>query len=437
MIVRRRAVQCEEHTRHGAAGLHGRTAPSGSRCVIEGRVIVCVASSWDYDPTSKHHIMGLLSQKNDIVWINYHGTRRPRMTGADLRRGCSRLIHILRGVSRVSSSIVQVTPLVIPGAVHPLLQTLQAQMLIAQIRRAVQCVKGAREKPLQVWSFAPDAPYLVGRLGEECFLYYCVDEYSEFDGVNAERIASAEAELVRRAHLVVTSSEALFESKRAIRPDTVLMLHGVDYDHFASAWRAAPPRPADLASVPPPIFGFFGAIQYWIDVALIAAVARLRPRYSFVLIGDCLHDVSALKGLPNVHLLGRRPNADLPSYCAAFAAGLIPFKRTALTRSVNPIKMYEYLAAGLPVVSTSLPEVRRFDGPITTADVPESFAAACDRILATNYPGRRETISKVVERESWHSKVEQLSAIIQNRVLSRASACPAGELPSSDLAGAL
>ena len=383
--------------------------------MVKGRIIICLASSWDYDPTSKHHVMRILSRHNDIVWVNYHGTRRPSLTRADLKTGCSVVGRFLKGVRRATPSIIQVTPLVIPGVTQPLLRALHKRLLVAQIRRAVRSIQGARPKPIQVWSFAPDVPYLVGEFGEECFLYYCVDEHSQFEGLDAEAITTAENALMDQADFVVTTSEALLKRKQARRPDAVLVRHGVDFDRFAQAWRSPPPRPRDLASVPGPIIGFFGLIDFWVDVGLIEQVAGLRPDYSFVLIGDCKSNVSRMRQLPNVHLLGRRRNEDLPAYCAAFSAGLLPFARTPMTRNVNPIKMYEYLAAGLPVVSTPLPEAERYLGPITIADTPEEFARACDAAIATVSPATRKAVSATVEGESWESRVELLSDIVMTR----------------------
>ena len=384
--------------------------------MISGRIILCIANSWDYDPTSKHHLMKILSRTNDVVWIDYHGTRRPELSGADLRAGWHVLRRCARGIRRVNPSILQVTPLVIPGVTSRPLRKLHELMLIAQIRRAIRSVDGWQDKPLQIWSFAPDVPFLAGQFEEECFVYYCVDEYSQFEGIDAERVRAAEHELLDRADVVVTTSEPLRKTKGARRPDVALVRHGVDYDHFASAWRSPPPPPKDLDSVPRPIFGFFGLIQFWVDSTLIAEVAARRPDYSFVLIGDCVVNVPVLKRLPNVFLLGRRSYQHLPAYCAAFDAGLMPFTRSAMTRNVNPIKMHEYLAAGLPVISTSLPEAERFPGPITIADTAEGFAEACDQVLAAAHPGRRRAISKIVERESWRSKVEYLSELILNRL---------------------
>jgi hypothetical protein len=119
-----------------------------------------------------------------------------------------------------------------------------------------------------------------------------------------------------------------------------------------------------------------------------------------------------LQGLDNVHLLGRRPYAELPAYCAAFDAGMLLFTRNAMTRSVNPVKMYEYLAAGLRVVSTPLPEAKRFEGPIIVAETAGSFAEACDRVIAEQNSYDHQCISRLVEGETWASKVEYLSDII-------------------------
>lgn len=384
--------------------------------MIKGRLIVCIGSSWDYDPTSKHQIMKILSRHNDILWINYHGSRRPEINRADLKDTWTVLRSVAQGLNQVDPSIVQLTPLVIPGARSLLLQRLHRYMLIAQIRRAVRAVAGRRHKPIQVWTFAPDIPFLAGALDEECFLYYCVDEYTHFEGFDSQRIKAAEDELMDRADVVIVTSQPLLETKRQRRPDAILVRHGVDYDHFAAAWRRSLPCPADLAAVPRPIFGFFGLLHHWVDQALIAEVARLRPLYSFVLIGDCKVDVSELESLDNVFLLGRRAYEDLPSYCAAFDAGMLLFARNLMTRNVNPVKMYEYLAAGLPIVSTPLPEAQRYEGPITIADTPQRFAEACDHVLAGYDPRDRKTTSQSVRDEAWLSKVEHLSDIVMAKI---------------------
>lgn len=398
---------------------------------------MCIASAWDYDPTSKHQIMRILARANDILWVNYHGTRCPSVNRVDLKDSLDALRRVTQGLRPAAESITQITPFVIPGARRTPFRQWHRWALRAQIRRAVRRVMGGCRKPVQVWSFAPDVPYLVGVLNEECFLYYCVDEYTQFEGFDSECISTAENELLTRADVVVTTSESLWQTKRARRPDAALVRHGVDYDHFATAWRSPPACPADLAAVRPPIFGFFGLVHHWIDRALIAEVARLRPQYSFVLIGECKYDVTELKRCDNVLLLGRRPYESLPAYCAAFDAALLPFTDCPMTRNVNPVKMYEYLAAGLPVVSTPLPEAKRFGNAIIIADTAERFAKACDDVLSTAQPQRRTKISGLVESESWESKVELLSVIIEKGDPSGESTSPARQPSCRSRAGVL
>ena len=398
--------------------------------LIENRLIVCIANSWDYDPTSKHQIAKILATRNDIVWVNYHGSRRPKISRVDIAGAASALRRVVRGVQRVSPSLVQVTPMVIPGATRPLYKKLHEAMLVTQIRRAIRKTDRGRSLPVQVWSFAPDVPYLVGKFDEECFLYYCVDEYRQFDGFDNERIAEAEDMLIDRADLVVATSEPLLQVRRLRRPDTVLVRHGVDYDHFASVWRSELPAPVDLVGIPKPVFGFFGLIEHWIDCDFLAQVARQRPWYSFVLLGDVKVDVPQLRALPNVHLLGRKPYLELPGYCAHFDAAMLLFAQNAMTRHVNPVKMREYLAAGLAVISTPLPEANRYATPITVAETPESFAQACDRVLQTDYDGRAMDISRSVAHETWKKRVEDLSQIVMGVIRRRrGEACkPAAEV---------
>jgi glycosyltransferase involved in cell wall biosynthesis len=384
--------------------------------LIEGRVIVTLGSSWDFDPTGKHQLMKRLSARNRIVWVNYHGSRRPTLAKGDIRTACAKLFEVSQGIRRVSDSIVQVTPMVLPGARHPLLRSVHEKMLILQIRRAIAKARGDRPWPVQVWSFAPDVPYLAGKFSEELFLYYCVDEFSEFEGYDREAITASERRQIKAADLVVAASTKLHRAKCEIRDDVMHVPHGVDFDHFASAWRNDLTPPPGIRNLGGPVFGFFGLLHHWVDIELLAEVARLRPEYHFVLIGEAKTDVEPLAHQGNVHLLGRRDYAELPRYCAGFDAAMMLFKQTAMTENVNPIKLQEYLAAGLPIVSTPLREAERFNQVITFGDSAESFASACDRVLVTWMRQDRERISRSVCENSWGTCVETLSRAVASRL---------------------
>lgn len=384
--------------------------------ILADRVIVCIASDYDFDPTGKHHIMRELARSNRVLWVNYHGSRRPRATGSDAGKALRTLFRAARGASAVRPGMMQVTPIVVPGGRSRWCDRVNRALLARQLRAPLESLCAGRSLPVQVWSFAPDTAFLRGALDEEALIYYCVDEFSQFEGYDPSVVARKEVELLRCADVVFASSEELALTKRHHRDDVHLVRHGVEYDHFAQAWRAPWPCPAELADLDAPVFGFFGLIQHWVDVEMIAATARLRPQYAFALLGEVRANVSLLEGLPNVRLLGRRPYCDLPAYCARFSAGLLPFKRNELTRNVNPIKLREYLAAGLPVISTPLPEVERYAPHARIISTAEELAHACDELACPPDRHARERLSRRVADESWPSVVRELSRRVMDTV---------------------
>jgi glycosyltransferase involved in cell wall biosynthesis len=380
--------------------------------MIEGRNIVCIASNWAAEPTSKHHIMRLLAERNEIVWVNYHGSRRPRASAADVGAIIGKLRQVVEGPRRVAKHITVVTPLVAPLPGSRTAAALNRRLLVRQIKGVL---KELPPQPVQVWSFAPDVDFLCGTFSEESLVYYCVDEFSEFDGYDREAILAAEARLAARADLVVVTSQVLYESKKALNKNTVLVTHGVDYNHFANAQRAALEVPQEIAGLPRPVLGFWGLIEGWVDVGLIAAVAKARPTWSIVLIGRLATDEDALECLPNVHLLGTRPYEQLPACAKGIDIGLIPFRVNELTRAVNPIKLREYLSAGLPVVSTPMPEVERYGRFVSIASDAGEFVAACERMTAENSPEKILERQNAMRHETWAAKVEEVCSLITPR----------------------
>lgn len=384
--------------------------------MVTDRNIVCIASNWFFDPTSKHHVMKQLAERNHVVWVNYHGSRRVQASAADIRTVLAKLGQILAGPQRVTPNLTVLTPIVLPLPGSAWVRRLNRLILVGQIRRLLRRLP---DRPVQLWTFAPDVSYLAGRFSEEALVYYCVDEFSEFAGYDAPLISRLERELIDRADLVITTSRRLQESKSKLHPQTHLVAHGVDYEHFARATDSRTEVPDDLRSIHHPVLGFFGLIQEWVDIELIAEVARRRPDWSIVLIGKPLTDTAPLSGLPNVHLTGQRLYADLPGCCKAFDVGLIPFRINELTLNVNPIKLREYLAAGLPVVSTPLPEVMSYQPLVAVADTAEGFVAACERAMAENSSEQIARRQAIMKAETWQAKVEHLSTLVEEALRHR------------------
>ena len=242
--------------------------------MIAGQTILCLASGYDAPPTSKHHIMHLLARDNTVLWVNYHGSRAPSARASDLRAAIGKLTQIGKGLREVRPGLHVLTPLLVPLPGKACVRGLNRMLVGRQIRRSLQRVSRG---PLWVWSFAPDVAYLVRQFPATYSVYYCVDDFASFHGYDAAQTLRDERDLCQCADLVVTTSANLQRAKAPWNPNTLMVTHGVDYDHFATALRSDLPEPADMANIPRPRLGFFGLIRDWVDVGLLAEIARVRP----------------------------------------------------------------------------------------------------------------------------------------------------------------
>src|SRR3989454_1342095 len=340
--------------------------------------IICISQDWQGDPTSKKHIMRILAKKNQVLWVNSIGMRRPTASGTDLQRMITKLRRSLAGCQEVEPNLFVMEPLVIPLHGVALADWLNAKILATLLRRL--CRRHGFERPL-LWTFLPHVSRLVGRLQERLVIYHCVDEYSAFSGVPRDALIRMEQDLIRRAHVVFTSAEKLYGERQSLNPHTYYIPHGVDLPHFAGALDPSTEVPADMRGLPHPVIGFFGLLADWVDLDLVRMVAAARPDWSVVLIGKATTDLRSLRGLANVHLLGQKPYSTLPSYCRGVDVGIIPFRKNDLTVRANPLKLREYLAAGLPLVSTPLPEGERYNRLLHFADRAEAFITAVETAL--------------------------------------------------------
>ena len=214
------------------------------------------------------------------------------------------------------------------------------------------------------------------------------------------------------ASFLCGTSHSLVDSLRPNNPETHLAAHGVEFEKFAQATSPDTKIPADLAVLPGTVIGYYGLVEDWMDQELITYLAGRHPEWSFALVGAVRTDVSKLEKLPNVHLLGRKPHAELPAYCKGFAVGLIPHKVNELTRNMNPIKLREYVCAGLPVVSVALPEVARYPEQCRVAQNYAEFEQAICDALAQDSPEARKQRSETMRSETWEYKVARLAEIV-------------------------
>jgi glycosyltransferase involved in cell wall biosynthesis len=378
--------------------------------VICGRNIICLASNWSDPPTSKHHIMRILAEQNRVIWVNAHALRRPRLSYHDVVSALRRLRGILAGDRAPGRGITVLSPPMVPWPRSARCRRLNAGLIRRQLDRVLS---QSPDQPRQLWLFTPELPELAEQCPAEHVIYCCVDEFSGFAGCDPDLIEMLEARTLAACDVVITSSAPLYESRRRQHPNVHLVEHGVDFEHFAAAATTPPHQiPTEVRRLPRPVLGYFGLLSDYLDFELLRAAALSRPDWSFVLIGPATCPLTRLRGLPNLHLIGPRPYALLPAYCAGFDVGLIPFRLNRLVQAVNPIKLREYLAAGLPVVTAPLPQVRQCRHAIYTAKSLEEFIPAVEAALEarrTQPPAVRQAL---VRNSSWRSRVEQISRIV-------------------------
>lgn len=373
--------------------------------------IVAFAKDWHEDPTSNHHVLRELAKTRRVLWLNSLATRTPKLSsGRDLGKIKRKLGEFARGPQNVENDLWVMSPLVLPLPHSAVARTINRQVLRATIR-ALRLRLGIRE--FQLWTFLPSTADYIGTLGESLSVYYCVDEWSMFSYLDKEQTVAAERKLLDRVDAVFAINHALADAKRATNPATFVSPHGVDHAQFSRALDEATTVPADLAALPRPRIGFYGTLQTWVDFELIAHVARARPAWQIVLIGQQLADVSAVRGIPNVHLLGQKRHDELPAYCRGFDVGLIPYRIDERMAFVNPLKLREYLSAGLPVVSTAVPEVMRYPALCEIATTPDAMVAAIERALLKGLPEARRARSAAMENETWAARVDQVSRTVE------------------------
>ena len=254
-----------------------------------------------------------------------------------------------------------------------------------------------------LWYYTPMALAFSDHLAPLAVVYDCMDELSAFKGAPAT-LTQREAELLQRASLVLTGGRALYEAKRHQHRNIHPFPSSVDAAHFGQARRHLE-DPADQAGVPRPRLGFFGVIDERMDLDLIAGVAATRPDWHLIMLGPVVKiDSATLPQAANIHYLGAKRYDELPHYVAGWDVALLPFARNEATRFISPTKTPEYLAAGKPVVSTSIRDVVRpygEQGLVRIADDVPSFVRACTSAMNEHASTRLTQADAFLRQTSW------------------------------------
>ena len=270
-------------------------------------------------------------------------------------------------------------------------------------------------KPI-LWLYQPEHAPLLGRFEERLVVYHCIDEFTAGTiGHKHRTIAALEAKLISRADIVFANSLLTYGNKRALNVHTYRIPSGVDVEHFAQALDSATPVHPAIAAIPHPIAGFVGNINNKLDIPLLSTVIARLPDWQFIFVGQTYPqfvDLYPLQKLPNARFLGRFPFQDVPALVKGMDVCLLPYAETEFARYRSPLKLYEYLAAGKPVVSTDHPEVREFSAWVRIASTPEEFAAAIMQAWRKDSPENQHRRAEISHHHSWEARVDDMEQIM-------------------------
>lgn len=361
---------------------------------------------------NRHHLLSRLARCNRVIYVEPQPYLRPLLQqwAAGFSKG-----QVLRagGLQLLAPNLwrYQAPDYTAVGG-GPLWRPVAAQLRAVHLRNTLRGIGMTR--PL-VWLSHPSQAFLRRDLNARLRVYHVVDEYLGYFGVDEKhrtRLAAWEDEIIAWADLVIVVSPALAEAKRRAGHKVRILPNAADL----TAFDAALAHPVD-PGLPRPVVGYVGLISSRLDLKALVNLAQEQPSWSLVLVGEvatagCEAEIAALQALPNVHLPGVRSAAEIPALIAGWDVGLIPYRVNAETERASPLKLYEYLAAGLPVVSADVPAVRPFASLVQIVPEGGSYAEAVARALAENSAQARLARWAAVRVHSWDARVETLSQML-------------------------
>ncbi|MBL7199910.1 MAG: glycosyltransferase [Anaerolineae bacterium] len=385
------------------------------------RSILCFSSTdWDGIWGSRQQVMLRFARRGySVLFVERpagpeHLLRYPDLRWRKLRRW-------REGLRSVAGNLwIASLPLLLPGRYYSsAINRINQRLTIRWSSRYVS--KLGFSSPI-LWLYNPEQGQLIGQFGERLSVYHCIDEFAAGTAGRKRRVISAlEAELLCRADIVFANSSLTYENKRLFNEHTYRIPSGADVEHFARAFvdperpsAALPLHPA-VAEIPHPIAGYIGNVDNRIDTELLATAALELPDWQFVLVGQTYPqsaDLGALMRCHNVHFLGSFPFEQVPALVQAMDVCLLPYVPGEVTRYRSPLKLYEYLAAGKPIVSTDQPEVGEFSAWVKIAVTPEEFVAAIPRALEDDCLQKRRGRVQVAQIHSWDRRVDEMERLM-------------------------
>ena len=409
--------------------------------MLEGRDIVCVSFvTWDDHWGTSQQQMSRLAAKNRVFFMDQPISPLSFVTGVRRRSAVWRQFkRWLAGPRPVAPNVwAGAPPPILPFRTNRFVNALNA----AIIRRWLAgCVRKLGFQDVIFWNFEPGLPGLSRGVQPALSVFHCVDDFSAIpywwhSSGNQMRL---EEQCCRESNVVICTGRKLVESRRRFNSNIHFVPEGADVASFLAASTDAVTVPAAMAALRGKVVGYVGVIDFRLDVELLACMAERRPQWSFALVGPVkgdTQDMTRLRALPNVHFFGRQRLEDVPSFVKGMDVCLIPYVLNDYTHHIFPLKLYEYMAAGKPIVASAMEEMLPYEGAeMAIGRSPEDFLAKVDDAIATDSPDKAAARQQAAAHESWDDRVEQVSAILEPLLRQRAPRAPGAAASASAMAG--
>jgi len=364
---------------------------------------VVFSDDWGEHPSSCQHIFRYIARKHKVLWVNTIGMRNPRFSLRDARKVILKVGKMLRFDKRDHTGnageppVTVCQPVMLPYSNFSIIRAINKFLVVSSVRR--QLLKLHMRSPVIV-STVPNACDFVAELPGERIVYYCVDDFSEWPGLEKQLVLDMEKDLIGKTDCFIATSDKLYDKLKTYGKPTYLLTHGVDLEFFQ---QRVVREHALLDGIPRPRIGYYGLFDDRTDQAMLAEAARKLPNVSFVITGQVETDIATLEQLPNVYFTGPVSYRELPAMLKGWDACMLFYKINELTNAIQPLKLKEYLAARKPVFATPIAEAVAMEDYVTICPDSDSFKS---KFIFNIY--EKKTVNKVnndfLRKESWEIK---------------------------------
>jgi len=367
--------------------------------------LLVFADDWGRHPSSCQHLVQRLLQRHVVYWVNTIGTRTPHFDCATLARGGEKLRHWLRRPPERAHTIPNLrvlNPTMWPWFGGPFHRRLNRQLLVRQLGSAIAELPAP---PIAITTI-PIVADLMDDLSVDRWVYYCVDDFSEWPGLDQQAMRQMEQRLIDRADVLIAASEHLRDRFAAMGRTAHLLTHGVDLDFWRSPDNSVTP-PGELAEFERPLVLFWGTIDRRMDEAFVRHLAAEMERGTIVLVGPEMAPDPALLAIPRAKRPGKAALDRLPLLAREAAVLVMPYADMPVTQAMQPLKLLEYLATEKPVVACSLPSTRPWDDCMDVVETPAEFARVVRKRIQGGLPDdQRAARRRQLASESWDGKAK-------------------------------